>query len=415
MNFRMDQLLFGLSTGLDFVEGEVLGVTTNHGKRISVLAIEMGKYLGLDTEHLIGLAACAILHDNALTEHMLSMKPGMNQNLYTMLHCARGEENISGFPFPCDVRGFIRFHHEFADASGPFHLTTEKTPLGAQIIAITDNLDIKYNFAEMKPSSLAPLFAEIRQKRDVFFSAQAADALLAVLDEQLLEQLQDHAVDEAFQSRMPEWVVNSPASELMELSTVIARITDYKSPFTAKHSAQIANKAYWMASFYGFDEETKATLFIAASFHDIGKLVIPSKILDKPGKLSPEEFAIIKDHAYWSYLMLKEIEGFGEICRLAACHHRKINGTGYPELPPAYIQNDFFSRLIVCLDIYQAVREARPYHEGHSHRETMDIMWSMVARNEIDRQITQDIDQEMAQFIENDGDVPFPKKNRSAS
>ncbi len=96
--------------------------------------------------------------------------------------------------------------------------------------------------------------------------------------------------------------------------------------------------------------------------------------------------------------MLKDVEGFGEICRWAVTHHRKLTGTGYPELPAEYLEMDFVSRMMACIDIYQAVREARPYHGARTHRETMNIMWDMSLRGEIDRQITRDLDTEMAAF-----------------
>ncbi len=65
--------------------------------------------------------------------------------------------------------------------------------------------------------------------------------------------------------------------------------------------------------------------------------------------------------------------------------------------------------MMACIDVYQAVRETRPYHAGRTHRETMDIMWEMVGRGEIDRDITHDMDTEMARFESGDGDVPAPQ------
>lgn len=140
----------------------------------------------------------------------------------------------------------------------------------------------------------------------------------------------------------------------------------------------------------------------------MGKLVTPIEILEKPGELDNEEFEIIKKHVYWSYVMLKDVEGFDEICRWAVTHHRKLNGTGYPDLPTEYLNMDIVSRMMACIDIYQAVRETRPYHSGRTHRETMSIMWDMVNRGEIDRQITLDLDHEMARFSNEGGDVPIP-------
>ena len=409
MKFRMDKLLFGLSVGLDAVEQEILGVTENHGKRIASLTAAMGRHIGLSKNELIGITACAILHDSALSEHAASMRLGGEECALSMqLHCSKGEKNASFLPFPCDVQGFIQCHHEFNDKSGAFGMNAEETPLGAQFIAIADDLDVRYALQAMPKNDIAELRSVIQRKSGTYYTRAATEAMLGILDSDFLACLSDDRIDVTFHKMMPEWTVSKPAVELMSLSEIVARITDYKSAFTAKHSMQIANRAHWMARSYGFDEETCAKVYIAAAFHDIGKLVTPTAILEKPGKLTSNEFTTIKDHVYWSYNMLKDVEGFDEICRWAVTHHRKLDGKGYPELPDHYLELDFTCRLMACIDIYQAVRETRPYHDGRSHRETMDIMYGMADRGEIDKQITGDIDKEMAQFDIGDGDVPPP-------
>ncbi len=407
MIFRMDQLLVSLSMGLDFVEGELLGATTNHGKRISVLAIMMAKHLGWNDDDLIGVAGCALMHDNALTEYILSERPEGAHVMEYGAHCLIGEDNVLNFPFPTDVRGFVKYHHEYMDKSGPFKMDAAQTPLGAQLITIADNVDARYNLQRLSPAALPGLRSFIAGKRGNYYTCLAADALLAVLDEELLLSLRDDQVDEAFARNMPKWVVDMAAVDLMGIAKVVASITDYKSQYTARHSIQIANRAYLMARYYGFPREQCAKIYLAASFHDIGKLLIPADLLEKPGKLTEEEYGTVKKHVFWSYTLLKDVEGFEEICRWVACHHCKLNGKGYPQqLPQHYLELDFVSRMIACIDIYQALRENRPYHRGRSHEETMRLMWWMARHGEIDSQITADIDREMASF--RDSQVPEP-------
>lgn len=408
MIFRMDQFLSSLSAGLDAVEGELLGATTNHGKRIAILTMAMGRHLDWNDDQLIGIAACSLLHDNALSEHFHSMTLKDRRGESFRSHCIRGEENALCLPFPDDVTGIIKYHHEYADRSGAFEMDANDTPLGAQMIAMAEDLDAHHDFRGHLKPALSEIRTEIQDKKGVFYTTQAAGALLAVLDDARLLSLEDAHVDEVFKQMMPRWTVEKKPSELMSIAKIVASITDYKSKFTAEHSIQIANRAYWMARFYGHDRETCATVYLAAAFHDIGKLLTPAAILEKPGRLTDEEYGIIKDHVYWSYQLLKDVEGFDTICRWATTHHRKLNGTGYPELPDEYLELDFFSRMMACIDVYQAVRETRPYHAGRTHRETMKIMWEMVDRGEIDQQITQDMDCEMARFESGDGDVPDP-------
>jgi HD-GYP domain-containing protein (c-di-GMP phosphodiesterase class II) len=408
MTFRMDQLVSSLAIGLDAVEKALLGSATNHGKRIAILNIKMGQYMGWSDDELIGLSTSALLHDNALTEYILSEKPGSDQAMNMKTHCVIGEKNISCLPFPADTEGFILYHHEHDDGTGAFGLKRGEIPLGAQFIAITDTVDVKKNFALQNKDSLNMLREYITEQCGTRFTPAAADALQAVLNEELLEQLRDENIETAFQNLMPEWKVELPAKKIMPIANLLGKIIDYKSAFTAKHTNQIANRAYLMARHYEMDNETCAHVFFAASLHDIGKLMTPTEILEKNGKLDDQEFKIITDHVAWTYRLLKDIEGFDEICRWASTHHRKLNGYGYPDLPENYFPLDFVSRLMTCIDIYQAVRETRPYHPGRTHEETISIMKEMVDKGEIDKQIVEDMDKAMAKYKDNDGYVPSP-------
>ena len=416
MLFRFDQLLLSLSSGLDAIEKEILGTTTNHGKRLAILTSAMGRQLKLDGNQMVCLVSCALLHDNAVGEYRLHMRSqgGETQETNMQPHCERGEENVLFLPFPCNVAGYIKYHHEFNDLSGPFGLCSEKLPLGSQIIALADHLDVTLDLHTENKISTDELREYIQQRNGNLYTKQAADALLTVLTPALLSCLADSNVDKYLEETMPHWIINRPATELMPIAETLARITDYKSKFTAKHSVQIANRAYFMAKQYGFDEEICAQLYIAAALHDIGKLITPVDVLEKPGKLTEEEYEIIKGHVYSSYMMLKDVDGLEEICRWAVTHHRKLNNSGYPDLPKIYLTNDFMYRLMTCIDIYQAVRETRPYHERRTHEQTMEIMWTMANRGEIDKSITNDMDDLMAQFTQCDGDVPSPRMQSSA-
>lgn len=146
-----------------------------------------------------------------------------------------------------------------------------------------------------------------------------------------------------------------------------------------------------MADFYNLEKEEKMKLIIAADLHDIGKLAVPNDVLDKPDKLSDEEFKIIMKHPEYTRLALQEIKGFEDITEWASNHHEKLNGKGYP-FGMTDKELDFNSRLMTCLDIYQALTEERPYREGLSHEKAMEILKSMMDNGFIDTKITKDID-----------------------
>ncbi len=143
------------------------------------------------------------------------------------------------------------------------------------------------------------------------------------------------------------------------------------------HSFGLSEKLEKMTEFYTIDRKVIMKLLIATDLHDLGKMSISNSILDKPGVLSKEEFMEIERHPKITWLCLQGIRGFKEITKWASNHHEKLDGSGYPEgLRGKNL--DFNSRLIACLDIYQALRENRPYRQAMDHKKAMEIMKSMV-------------------------------------
>jgi HD-GYP domain-containing protein (c-di-GMP phosphodiesterase class II) len=114
-------------------------------------------------------------------------------------------------------------------------------------------------------------------------------------------------------------------------------------------------------------------------------------ILDSPNKLTSAEFEIVKKHSYYTRQALQEISGFEDITEWASNHHEKLNGQGYPFGKTAEAL-DFNSRLIACLDIYEALTEERPYRRALNHTEAMDILNNMREEGFIDSKITRGID-----------------------
>ncbi len=125
--------------------------------------------------------------------------------------------------------------------------------------------------------------------------------------------------------------------------------------------------------------------------HDIGKLVVDKDILEKPDKLTKEEYRHIQNHAYYTFDILRKISGFEDITLWASSHHEKLDGSGYPFGKKA--ENlSFNERLMACLDIYQALIEDRPYKNGLGHEAAMNILRDMSDRNMLDESIVTDID-----------------------
>lgn len=126
---------------------------------------------------------------------------------------------------------------------------------------------------------------------------------------------------------------------------------------------------------------------LAGALHDIGKMAVGNEILEKPDKLTDEEFDKMKNHAGYTYLILSQVDGFEDIRDWAALHHEKLNGKGYPFGKTADELNEQ-ERIMACVDIYQALTEERPYKKGMSHEKTCDILDEMAEKGFVDADIS---------------------------
>lgn len=137
-----------------------------------------------------------------------------------------------------------------------------------------------------------------------------------------------------------------------------------------------------MAKVIGYDEETSRKIKIAGLLHDLGKLAIPNSILDKPDKLTEEEFMVIKSHTYYTKEILKEIGRIDDIAEWAANHHEKLDGSGYPEGLKGDEIGEIDRHVAVC-DMYQALTEDRPYRKGLEPKQAIDIIAKSVKDNKV--------------------------------
>ncbi len=154
--------------------------------------------------------------------------------------------------------------------------------------------------------------------------------------------------------------------------------------YTFKHSVDVSTMSMIIAKKYGMDDQSIREIGIAGLLHDMGKSKIPNEILNKPGKLTDEEFEIMKQHSVYGYHILKEKNTFNERILMGVLqHHEKLNGRGYPLGVPAE-KIHLFARTIAMADIYDALVTERPYKKGFSPRDAVEMIMAMTAELDID-------------------------------
>ena len=139
-----------------------------------------------------------------------------------------------------------------------------------------------------------------------------------------------------------------------------AGVVDAKSPFTARHSRQVAEVTLAISERLGFSAAERRDLGRAALLHDIGKLSVPNSILDKAGPLTAEEWQTVRMHPYYTLRILSHIQGFEPLARVAAAHHERLDGRGY-FLGLRAEQIPLEARILAAADIFEALTSSRPY------------------------------------------------------
>lgn len=145
-------------------------------------------------------------------------------------------------------------------------------------------------------------------------------------------------------------------------ASVSAMVTamEMRDPYTAGHESRVAEIAYAIGKEMGWPESRLQGLRMAAMVHDIGKISIPAEILTKPGKLSTQEFALIKGHPDTGHAILRDIPFTWPIADIVRQHHEKLNGSGYPlGLKDGEILDD--AKVLAVADIVEAMASDRPY------------------------------------------------------
>lgn len=144
--------------------------------------------------------------------------------------------------------------------------------------------------------------------------------------------------------------------------------------YTYQHNIGVGVLSTLIGRWMNMSEAELLVLSLAATLHDIGKLKIPAELLNKPEKLTAEEYEIVKKHTIYGYEMLKETTGANSHITLTALqHHEKNDGNGYP-LGLKDEQIDSYSKIVTVADIFHAMSSSRPYHEPMPFHTIVDQM-----------------------------------------
>lgn len=160
---------------------------------------------------------------------------------------------------------------------------------------------------------------------------------------------------------------------LEDITLAFGEVIDAKSPFTAGHSDRVGQITGALAAALDFDPPAQRKLVRAARLHDVGKLGVSNRILDKPGPLDAAEWAQMRDHSMLTGQILSRIEVLHDMAMIAAAHHERFDGAGYPlGLDAALIARE--TRIITTADVFDALTADRPYRAAMPLDQALGIM-----------------------------------------
>jgi HD-GYP domain-containing protein (c-di-GMP phosphodiesterase class II) len=292
--------------------------------------------------------------------------------------CDRGAEIARSIGFSEATAEAIRALDEHWDGHGqPRGLRGAEIPLAARILCLAQTTEV---LTGARGSETAYRVAVKRSGR--WFDPELVDALRGFRADRDFWDVLDVADIAALEP--PDRLLVADESRMDQIAQGFARIIDAKSPWTHRHSERASTIATGIGSLLGFDAACVRGLARAARLHDIGKLAISNRILDKPGRLDDVEFAQVKAHPLVSQRILERVPGFSELAPLAGAHHERLDGTGYPRGLMAD-ELTMPMRVLAVADVYEALTADRPYRSTYTAAQAFAIM-----RREVPRRLDAD-------------------------
>jgi putative nucleotidyltransferase with HDIG domain len=182
-------------------------------------------------------------------------------------------------------------------------------------------------------------------------------------------------------------------NDVLEIINALLMVIDGKDHYTMSHSLLVMDYAQSITRKLGLSEKEQQTIRFAAFLHDIGKIAIPDVILQKPGRLSPEEYEKIKTHPQESAKIIGQITLFRDVLPLVLYHHERLDGKGYlegrrkDEIPLG-------AKILAVADTYSVLISGRPYKSALSITEAADILKSL--ENTLDQSLVRILLEEVA-------------------
>jgi len=274
------------------------------------------------------------------------------------LRSERGAAIAARLGLPEATRDAIRALDEHWDGRGqPHGLRAGQIPLEARIAGLAQTVDTFVSYRGVEAA-----MHMMRARRGGWFDPALVDVVLAWRDDATWwARIQTPEAAQMVAAAEPGGQPRSvDQAGLNGIAEAFADIIDARTPFTSEHSSRVATYARAIAEEMALGATAQVRLYRAGLLHDIGKLGVSSRILEKPGPLTAVEWEAIRHHPTSTWEILSGVRAFHELARTAAVHHERLDGSGYPWKLDG-TQLDVEARVLAVSDAYEAMTSWRPY------------------------------------------------------
>jgi putative nucleotidyltransferase with HDIG domain len=285
--------------------------------------------------------------------------------------CERGADIVRRIGFSDAVAAGVYSLDEHWNGKGQTgSLGGDQIPLNARIALLAQVVDVFHSVGGPQAA-----LDEARRRSGTWFDPRLVDALKAVSpDAAFWDALAEDGLDARVAGLEPvARTIMIDEDRLDVIASAFADIIDAKSSFTAGHSHRVTRYADLVATRLGVPPPRRRWLRRGALLHDIGKLGVSNSILDKPGRLDAAERAAMQHHAVLSEEILVRLSVFRDLAPVAAAHHERLDGNGYPKR----LAGDAITletRILTVADIFDALTAGRPYRDAMPVHEALATM-----------------------------------------
>jgi HD-GYP domain-containing protein (c-di-GMP phosphodiesterase class II) len=297
----------------------------------------------------------------------LATTPNSGREVF-QIRCERGAEIARAIGMSNRTAEAVHSMDEHWDGGGhPEGLRRDDIPFLARIIGLAQVAEIYWGLGGREAARDV-----IRRRKGRWFDPAIVRAFETIRDgDQLWRDLDTTDLHGTIAAAEPEErVIDADPVRLDRIARAFALVVDAKSSFTYNHSERVAALSQAVGARIGLADDEQVRLRRAGLLHDIGKLAVPNRILDKPASLTPDEWTVVKMHPYYSYEILSRVPVFSDFAFDASAHHERLDGSGYfrnlgaPSLST-------HARILATADVYDALSAARPYRGAMPHEQVV--------------------------------------------